>query len=141
MYSYALSIDPLTHKNLGPGDPFPDKCVQLGKSLRFIAARSEKHENAVEFLKEYRDSLNLMVNYIAIQEKTGDIMYFAGGGILPARTQAVEGVYPKLGHVPQSKWKGRIHNDEMPYLVNPKSGYIVSSNNHMSSADTKHAIA
>lgn len=33
-----------------------------------------------------------------------------------------------------------IFFEEMPYLINPKSGYIVSANNHMSSSNVKHGI-
>ena len=80
------------------------------------------------------------MNFVAILEKTGEIMYFAGGGPIPLRTQLVEGVYPKYGWIPQNKWKGKVPLSEMPYLINPESGYIVSCNNHMASDKTKHGI-
>jgi acyl-homoserine lactone acylase PvdQ len=77
-----------------------------------------------------------------ITEKTGEIAYFQGGGNLPIRGNNVaSGVYPKLGWKPQNKWQGRIPHDDMPYMINPKSGYIASSNNFMTSENVKHGIS
>lgn len=53
----------------------------------------------------------------------------------------MQGVYPKLGWKPDNKWQGRIPHEEMPYVINPKSGYVVSANNHVSSENVQHGIS
>ena len=68
-------------------------------------------------------------------------MYFPGGGLIPIRKhEYVQGVYPKIGKMDDNKWTGLVPHDEMPYVINPECGYIVSANNHMSSDNVKHGI-
>jgi hypothetical protein len=40
MYSLALTNDPLTHHNLGPGEPF-ENYVQFSKMMRLYATKNE----------------------------------------------------------------------------------------------------
>lgn len=69
-------------------------------------------------------------------------MYFQGGGIIPRRKNNVaSGAYPKIGKNPDNKWQGRIPLDEMPFLINPQSGYIVSTNNFVTSPNVKHGVS
>lgn len=56
------------------------------------------------------------------------------------RYNVIQGVYPKVGKMQENKWTGIIHHSELPYVINPSSGYIVSANNHMSSDNVKHGI-
>ena len=82
----------------------------------------------------------MTLNCVYVLE-TGDIMYFVGGGLIPSRKHSVvQGVYPKQGKIDVNKWTGMVPNEEMPYMTNPSSGYIVSANNHMSSDNVKHGI-
>ena len=82
----------------------------------------------------------MTLNCVYVLE-TGDIMYFVGGGLIPSRKHnVIQGVYPKKGKVYDNKWTGMVPNEEMPYIINPSSGYIVSANNHMSSDNVKHGI-
>ena len=88
-----------------------------------------------------RSTANLGVNNVYVLESTGDIMYFCGGGIIPVRKyNVVQGMYPKIGRLEQNRWQGIIPHDEMPFVINPKSGYIASANNHMTSENVKHGI-
>jgi len=38
-------------------------------------------------------------------------------------------------------WLGIIPNEEMPYVINPKQGFIVQCNNHVTSQNVKHGIS
>lgn len=79
---------------------------------------------------------------IYIIEKSGEILYFLGGGIIPKRKHNVaSGVYPKIGKNPDNKWQGRVPIDEMPILINPQSGYIVSTNNFVTSSNVQNGIS
>lgn len=80
-YAYALSLDPLTHHNLGPGDPF-ENFIQLGRAMRLLATKNEHNKDPVKFIAEFRRTMNVMVNQVYILD-TGDILYFPGGGIIP----------------------------------------------------------
>jgi acyl-homoserine lactone acylase PvdQ len=68
-------------------------------------------------------------------------MYFAGGGAMPKRKHnVIQGAYPKIGSRPENKWAGIIPDNEMPYVINPEKGYVVSANNHMTTSNVKHGI-
>jgi len=139
-YALATVNDPLTHHNLGPGEPFAN-WVSPTRAMHFQATWSKEIEDPREFIKKFRRLSNMSVNCIYVLEKQGDILYFPGGGLMPKRkNNVVGGVYPKIGKNSDNKWQGRIPDEEMPYLINPKSGYIVSCNNHMSSSNVKHGI-
>jgi len=140
MYSLAISLDPLTHHNLGPGDPYKLN-IQIGRSLRMQATRNEFNQDPETFIKKSRELANFPINSVFILEKHGDLVYFPSGGIIPRRNEGViHGVYPKIGWNQANKWQGRIPLEEMPYLINPKSGFIISCNNHMSSHNVKDGI-
>jgi penicillin amidase len=38
-------------------------------------------------------------------------------------------------------WLGEIPTSEMPYVVNPKKGYVVNANNFITSDKVKHGIS
>jgi penicillin G amidase len=140
-YSLAVTIDPLTHHNLGPGDPYKNY-VSQGGMLKLYATDNEFNKDPETFIRKIRVVGNVPVNNIYIFQNTNDIFYFQGGGVLPRRENNVaQGVYPKKGWLPQNKWNGRIPHEEMPFMVNPKSGYIVSTNNFMTSTNVKHGIS
>jgi len=141
MYALAVSNDPLVHHHLGPDDPFRNY-MHIGKMLRLYATNTEDVHDAKKFIDAYRRVGNTFVNCVFIMESTGDIVYFAGGGLIPQRENKVaSGVYPKVGSNPTNKWQGRISHEDMPYMINPKSGYIVSTNNFMTSPNVKHGIS
>jgi acyl-homoserine lactone acylase PvdQ len=106
------------------------------------ATRNEDNKDATRFIKKLQTTQNILINCIYILHEHGDILYFPGGGIMPAReNHFIQGVYPKIGSDPRNKWQGRIPHEEMPYLINPKSGFIASHNNHMCSDKVKHGIS
>ena len=141
MFAYSFSADPLTHHNLGPGNPL-DNLVSMGGSMRVVATNSEHITDPEKFIKRYRETTNISANCVFMLEKTGDIFYFQGGGLVPVRkNNVVQGVYPKIGANPDNKWQGRVPHEELPYTINPASGFIVSANNHMTSTNVKHGLS
>jgi penicillin G amidase len=54
--------------------------------------------------------------------------------------KVIQGAYPKKGHLPENSWKGFTKIDEIPYVVNPTRGYIVSCNNFVTSKNGEHGI-
>lgn len=70
----------------------------------------------------------------------GDIGYHMTG-LFPKRKYGVpHGVYPKKGWLKANQWEGFVSGNELPYVVNPKEGYIVSSNNFATSPNFKHGV-
>jgi penicillin amidase len=50
-------------------------------------------------------------------------------------------VYPKKGWLKENQWLGAIPNEELPKLLNPKKGYIVSANNLITTKNVLHGIS
>jgi len=61
-------------------------------------------------------------------------------GLVPIRA-AGDGLYPVPGWTDEYAWQGYIPFDELPYSLNPTSGYIVAANNAVVSADYPYHIA
>jgi hypothetical protein len=57
--------------------------MHIGKLLRLYATDSEDVHDAKKFIDAYRRVGNTFVNCVFIMESTGDILYFAGGGLIP----------------------------------------------------------
>jgi penicillin amidase len=47
---------------------------------------------------------------------------------LPIRKEG-ESLVPRPGSDPEYDWKGRVPFEEMPFVLNPESGHIVTANN------------
>lgn len=82
------------------------------------------------------------MNWVGIFRATEDIFYSIGGGNIPIRKHnVIQGCYPKLGKYPENKWTGLVLKDEMPYVINPDKGYVVSANNFMTSTNVLHGTS
>ena len=71
--------------------------------------------------------------------ENGDIMY-TGLGVMPVRS-VVSASFTRRGEHPDSVWKGILTSSDMPYVVNPDKGYLVSCNNFIGSSRMKHGIS
>ncbi|MSQ94530.1 MAG: penicillin acylase family protein [Gemmataceae bacterium] len=60
-------------------------------------------------------------------------------GRVPVRKIAERGYRP--GWDPQHQWTGVLSYEEMPGLLNPKRGYVVTANNRLAPNDFPHALA
>jgi acyl-homoserine lactone acylase PvdQ len=45
----------------------------------------------------------------------------------------IGGAYPKKGNLAENAWLGFVSPSELPYAINPEKGYIVNSNNMITS--------
>ena len=64
---------------------------------------------------------------------------FQSVGRVPLRKIAERGYRP--GWDPQHQWTGVIPYDEMPGLINPKRGYVVTANNRLAPSDFPYPLA
>ena len=81
-------------------------------------------------LKEFKEALakNAVTNQnIVYADRDGNIFYIYYG-VQPRRDPRFDWSKPVDGSNPDTEWKGFHSIDEMPQLLNPKSGYVQSSN-------------
>jgi penicillin G amidase len=64
---------------------------------------------------------------------------FQSAGRIPLRKISERGYRP--GWDPQHQWTGVIPYDEMPGLINPKRGYVVTANNRLAPSDFPYPLA
>ena len=81
--------------------------------------------------KSFRETLELKANSsnnTIFADSDGDIAYFHGN-FIPRRDTSFDFTKPVDGSNPATDWKGFLTVDELPQLLNPKSGWLYNSNN------------
>ena len=81
--------------------------------------------------KSFRETLELKANSsnnTIFADADGDIAYFQGN-FIPRRDTSFDFTKPVDGSNPATDWKGLLTVDELPQLLNPKSGWLYNSNN------------
>ncbi len=81
--------------------------------------------------KTYRQTMELKANSsnnTIFADADGDIAYFQGD-FIPRRDTIFDFTKPVDGSNPATDWKGLLTVDELPQLLNPKSGWLYNSNN------------
>jgi acyl-homoserine-lactone acylase len=81
--------------------------------------------------KAFRHTMELKANSsnnTIFADSNGDIAYFHGN-FIPRRDPTFDFTKPVDGSNPATEWKGLLTVDELPQLLNPKSGWIYNSNN------------
>jgi acyl-homoserine-lactone acylase len=81
--------------------------------------------------KSFRQTLELKANSsnnTIFADSDGDIAYFHGN-FIPRRDTHFDFTKPVDGSNPATDWKGLLMVDELPQLLNPKSGWLYNSNN------------
>jgi acyl-homoserine-lactone acylase len=81
--------------------------------------------------KSFRQTLELKANSsnnTIFADSDGDIAYFHGN-FIPRRDTSFDFTKPVDGGNPATDWKGLLTVDELPQLLNPKSGWLYNSNN------------
>jgi acyl-homoserine lactone acylase PvdQ len=81
--------------------------------------------------KSFRKTLELKANSsnnTIFADSNGDIAYFHGN-FIPRRDTSFDFTKPVDGSNPSTDWKGLHTVDELPQLLNPKSGWLYNSNN------------
>lgn len=70
----------------------------------------------------------------------GNISYHATGKI-PIRVAGHQGLVPVPGWTGEYEWQGFVPFDELPYAVNPSTGFLVTANNKIVSDDYPYLLA
>ena len=81
--------------------------------------------------KAFRQTMELKgnsSNNTIFADSDGNIAYFHGN-FIPRRDPAFDFTKPVDGTTPATEWKGLLTVDELPQLLNPKSGWLYNSNN------------
>lgn len=66
---------------------------------------------------------------------------FTPTGLFPLRnSNVIQGMFVKKGDRVENVWQGVISSLDLPYAVNPTSGFLVSANNWQTSARAKHGV-
>jgi acyl-homoserine lactone acylase PvdQ len=81
--------------------------------------------------KSFRQTLELKANSsnnTIFADSDGDIAYFHGN-FIPRRDTHFDFTKPVDGSNPATDWHGLLTVDELPQLLNPKSGWLYNSNN------------
>jgi acyl-homoserine lactone acylase PvdQ len=81
--------------------------------------------------QEYRKTMDLQANSsnnTIFADADGDIAYWHGN-FIPKRDTRFDFTKPVDGSDPATDWHGLMTNDEIPHLLNPKSGYLFNVNN------------
>ena len=105
-----------------------------------VAARGHDPNNPVlrdgtALIKKIQEYNPFPGNYF-IATDFGDIAY-ASVGLNPTRN-VMETSYTKHGNRKESVWTGILKSSDLPYVVNPDKGYLVSTNNFVGSSRMKH---
>jgi len=91
-------------------------------------------DKAIENLQRMRSPALSLV----FASDSGDI-WFSGIGTIPIRDQFNS--LPLDGSDSKNDWKGFVPGNEMPFVKNPKKGYIVTANNYPMGPSYKHFFA
>jgi acyl-homoserine-lactone acylase len=81
--------------------------------------------------KSFRQTLELKANSsnnTIFADADGDIAYFHGN-FIPRRNTSFDFTKPVDGSNPATDWQGLLTVEELPQLLNPKSGWLYNSNN------------
>ena len=85
-------------------------------------------KNMDQFMENFYDYTGPSYALVAA-DSSGNIGYIQPG-LFPIREDSrYGGQWVKLGHLPENDWKGWVPRDQIPKLVNPSKGYIVTANN------------
>jgi acyl-homoserine-lactone acylase len=98
-----------------------DDRQMLGQSLQMMRARS---------LDEFRQALAMQqypLMNIVYADQDGNIFYLYNG-LVPRRDASFDWSQPVDGADPKTAWQGMLALDDLPQLLNPKSGYVQSCN-------------
>ncbi|OMJ80226.1 hypothetical protein SteCoe_19594 [Stentor coeruleus] len=98
----------------------------------FYNIQSAKTVEELRSLIHYFDVGRISMTFSTI---SGDIYYQATGRV-PIRE--VDGSLVLAGWEIKNTWKGFVTHEEMPYVINPKKGFIVTANNYPTDSNYKH---
>jgi acyl-homoserine-lactone acylase len=108
------------------------KWVSIALMQKSVEALTQSYiRTKTENYKAFRQTLELKANSsnnTIFADTDGDIAYFHGN-FIPRRNTSFDFTKPVDGSNPDTDWKGFLTVDELPQLLNPRSGWIYNSNN------------
>ncbi len=87
--------------------------------------------------EKYKYPLNLVFALV----ETGEIGYATCGKFPIRNHKVVQGSYTKLGFLDENLWTGFIKSKDLPYVINPEKGFIVSANNFITSDKAEYGVS
>ncbi|HEY2443803.1 MAG TPA: penicillin acylase family protein [Streptosporangiaceae bacterium] len=96
--------------------------------LPMLAAR-----DAVELIDTQRDWVDPVNNLVAAD--TGGRIAYQARGELPVRSSAAHRRLPVAGWDGQCEWSGTVPFGEMPRIVDPEAGFVMTANNVITDGD------
>jgi acyl-homoserine-lactone acylase len=109
-----------------------DKWVSIRLMQEPIKALTQSfYRTKAKDYKAFRQTLELKANSsnnTIFADSNGDIAYFHGN-FIPRRDPTFDFTKPVDGSISATEWKGLLTVDELPQLLNPKSGWLYNSNN------------
>lgn len=110
-------------------------------TLHHIEDHSLTHFSKVIFATDMQTSINQVRKVrtpalsLTFASESGDI-WFQGIGVVPIRSSFNS--VPLDGSDSRNDWKGFVAPEEMPFVINPAKGYIVTANNNPCPPSYKH---
>jgi acyl-homoserine lactone acylase PvdQ len=122
---YRTSHGPIIRKENG-------KWVSIRLMQEPIKALTQSYiRTKAKDYKSYRQTMELKANSsnnTIFADVNGDIAYFHGN-FIPRRDTRFDFTKPVDGSDPATDWHGLLTVDEIPQLLNPRSGWLYNSNN------------
>jgi penicillin amidase len=121
---------------VSPGKPFPQDFSFTGLALRWTALEPTRLVEAVCRLDQasgyadFREALrrwDIAHQNVVYADVEGNIAYQATG-LIPVRAQG-DGRAPVPGWTDEYEWLGYVPFEQMPAVLNPAKGYMVTANN------------
>lgn len=91
-----------------------------------------KAKTAEEFFSYTKKPLGSQVCFLWANTE-GEIASITLGAYPLRKTQNVDGRYVKKGWLPETDWIGIVPYDKVPHVHNPTRGFVVNSNNKITS--------
>jgi acyl-homoserine lactone acylase PvdQ len=136
VHSYAWAYDPIVQELNGFSQPH---LINFRILIRqFANIHNPDALDGEAFVKFIHDHIHFPLNMMVVLENN-DIIY-GGCGLYPDRNVAM-GSFTKVGNVPETMWKGIHDSKDLPYVVNPEKGYLVSCNNFLGTKRMKNGVS
>lgn len=131
---------PVISDALGIAQPLALQFVSLGETDTTIAAFQgiNRARNWDEFTTALQDYVAPIQNFV-YADVEGNIGYYTPG-IIPIRQSGHSGLLPVPG-TGEFDWQGFIPFNELPQVLNPESGFIVTANNRVAPANYPYTIS
>ena len=99
----------------------------LEPGTTFVGIRDFNYASNFEEFRNASKLFDVPAQNLLYADKDGNITYQSPGK-LPVRANGHKGDTPQIGWLSENDWQGYVPFEELPYTVNPSSGYIITAN-------------